>query len=144
MRLICFMVLLVLTLPTSLLVAQGPRVSSPPDEANVRYGPHERHTLDLWQAPGVAPSPVVVYFHAGGFVGGDKRDLPQALLDACRRRGFSVVSANYRFSTHNPYPGPMLDGGRAIQYVRRQSKIWKLNANRLVVSGRSASVPVLQ
>lgn len=122
----------------SLLPAQGPRVTTPPDERNVRYGPHERNVLDLWGARGPSPSPVMVYFHAGGFTGGDKNNLPQALLDACRQRGFSVVSANYRFSTQARFPGPMLDGGRAIQFVRSQADRWDLDPSRLVVSGRSA------
>lgn len=121
-----------------LLPAQGPRVTTPPEESNVRYGPHERNVLDLWRAQGPSPSPVMVYFHAGGFTGGDKNNLPQALLDACRQRGFSVVSANYRFSTQAAFPGPMLDGGRAIQFVRSQAESWKLDPSRLVVSGRSA------
>ncbi len=113
-------------------------MTTPPDEENVRYGTHERNLLDLWRAQGPSPSPVVVYFHAGGFTGGDKGHLPQALLDACLRRGFSVVSANYRFSTQAPFPGPMLDGGRAVQFVRLQADRWDLDRSRLVVSGRSA------
>ena len=120
------------------LTAQGPRVMTPPDEANLRYGQYERNVLDLWRAGGPSPSPVVVYFHAGGFTGGDKSHLPQALLQACHRRGFSVVSANYRFSTQARFPGPMLDGGRAIQFVRSQADRWDLDPSRLVVSGRSA------
>ena len=131
-------VALLCALFAGLLPAQGPRVTTSPDEDNVRYGPHERNVLDLWRARGPSPSPVMVYFHAGGFTGGDKNNLPQALLDACRQRGFAVVSANYRFSTQAAFPGPMLDGGRAIQFVRSQAESWKLDPSRLVVSGRSA------
>lgn len=120
------------------LAAQGPRVTTPPDDANVQYGRYERNVLDLWRGGGPSPSPVVVYFHAGGFTGGDKSHLPQALLEACRRRGFSVVSANYRFSTQARFPGPMLDGGRVIQFVRSRADPWNLDPERLVVSGRSA------
>ncbi len=54
-----------------------------PDVADLRYGPFARNALDLWKAPHPpghsGPAPVVVFFHGGGFVGGDKK---RALLRA--------------------------------------------------------------
>jgi acetyl esterase/lipase len=46
----------------------------PPTRTEVRYGPHERHVLDVWQVSSAAPTPVLIYFHGGGFVGGDKAE----------------------------------------------------------------------
>ncbi|HID23161.1 MAG TPA: hypothetical protein EYP14_12270, partial [Planctomycetaceae bacterium] len=45
----------------------------PPDFANVSYGPHERNVLDFWKAKAKSPTPVLVFFHGGGFRDGDKR-----------------------------------------------------------------------
>src|SRR5436190_1744848 len=39
---------------------------------DVAYGPHERHRLDLFAAPGVQDLPVIIFVHGGGFVRGDK------------------------------------------------------------------------
>ncbi len=39
----------------------------PPDLANVPYGPHPRHVLDVWRAHSAEPTPLVVYIHGGGF-----------------------------------------------------------------------------
>ena len=60
----------------------------------------------------------MVFFHGGGFVGGDKKSVPAWLVDRCLAEGISVASANYRLSTQAPFPAPMLDGARAIQFLR--------------------------
>ncbi len=70
------------------------------------------------QPPREAPRPLVVFFHGGGFVGGDKKSVPGWLVTRCLAEGISVASVNYRLSTQSPFPAPMLDGGRAIQFLR--------------------------
>jgi acetyl esterase/lipase len=58
----------------------------PPTFEDVRYGPHERHVLDFWQAPSGRPTPVLVSVHGGGFVAGDKSVPPQLLKDCLSRK----------------------------------------------------------
>ena len=45
--------------------------------------------------------------------------------------GITVVSANYRFVKGDdqaaPYPAPMLDGARVVQFVRSQAKQWNID-----------------
>src|SRR5271165_5619844 len=93
-----------------------------PDVADLRYGPFARNALDFWKAPDLpghsAPAPVVVFFHGGGFLGGDKRSVPAWLVQSCLAEGISVASASYRLSTEAPFPAPMLDGARVIQFLR--------------------------
>ena len=62
--------------------------------------------------------PLVVFFHGGGFRSGDKSSIPAWLVSSCLDAGISVASANYRLSQTAPFPAPMLDGARAIQFVR--------------------------
>ncbi len=52
-------------------------------------------------------TPVVVFFHGGGFRQGDKiGESPAWLLVRCLESGISVASANYRLSNDAPFPGP--------------------------------------
>ncbi|GMV91643.1 MAG: alpha/beta hydrolase [Candidatus Hydrogenedentes bacterium] len=113
-----------------------------PDYFNHAYGPHERNVLDLWQAESEKPTPVLIFFHGGGFVGGDKWTLSSDLLQMCLNSGISVASANYRKSTQAPYPAPMLDGARAVQYLRYRAKDWNLDPDRIAVSGDSAGAGI--
>jgi acetyl esterase/lipase len=117
-----------------------------PDIANIRYGPHERNVFDLWQArpkpPAPGPAPVVVFFHGGGFRNGDKSSVPAALVLKCLDAGISVASANYRLSTTAPFPAPMLDGARVIQFIRFHASELKIDPQRIAASGNSAGAGI--
>ena len=110
--------------------AQPPRPPAPSSRRrlipNVHYGPHDRNVLDVWRAkpdPGrPGGTPIVVFFHGGGFRQGDKAGIPARLLVKCLNAGISVASANYRLSQDAPYPAPMRDGARAIQYLRMHAR----------------------
>lgn len=115
----------------------GPSATSP-TLAGVIYGGHARHRLDLWHPGSERPAPVLIYFHGGGFVGGDKRDIPADLLMECHIAGIAVVSANYRFSHQAPFPAPMLDGARVVQFVRSNASRWGLDPDRVGLAGNSA------
>jgi acetyl esterase len=117
-----------------------------PDVANIRYGPHERNVLDLWKAKpksGLsAPTPLVIFFHGGGFRTGDKRNVPGRLIDECLAAGISVASANYRLSGTAAFPAPMLDGARAIQFVRKNADDLGIDPNRIAAAGSSAGAGI--
>ncbi len=113
-----------------------------PASQDVRYGSHPRNLLDFFSAESDSPTPVLIYFHGGGFVAGDKEaDLQRPIARDCLANGISVVSANYRFVTgpdSEPFPGSLLDGVRVVQFVRSKAKSWNLDPNRIVLSGGSA------
>src|SRR4051794_18473810 len=109
-----------------------------PDLADVKYGPHERNVLDLWKAKADRPTPLVVFIHGGGFRAGDKSGVPLPLLRRCLDAGISVASINYRFSQHAPFPAPMLDGARVVQFLRSKAGEWNLDPTKVAASGGSA------
>jgi acetyl esterase len=117
-----------------------------PDLKNVSYGPHERYVFDLWQAKSDRPTPIVVYFHPGGFSHGDKtwiEWLDKRLLELCLKRGISVATANYRYCNAQLHlPAPMLDGARAIQFLRLHAKEWNLNPQAVVAVGGSSGAGI--
>lgn len=119
--------------------AQGQEASKPaPDLANVSYGPHPRHVLDLWKAKSEKPTPLFVFIHGGGFRGGSKEALPPALLDECLKAGISVAAINYRLSPEVSTPAHYLDGARAIQFLRSKAKEWNIDPKRIAAGGGSA------
>ncbi len=109
-----------------------------PDEANVSYGSHQRHVLDLWRAKSEKPTPLLVFIHGGGFHAGSKADVPPQLLDGCLKAGISVASINYRLSPEVAFPAHYLDCARAIQFLRHKAKEWNLDPQRVAASGGSA------
>ena len=110
----------------------------PPDHSDVAYGPHRRNVLDLWLAQGDGPRPLAVFIHGGGWTGGDKSRVNRHDLAGLLEAGISVAAVNYRFSTQAPYPAPMTDAGRAIQFLRHHASEYNINPLRVGAWGGSA------
>jgi len=108
-----------------------------PTHANVSYGPHERNVLDFWQAEGEGPRPVLVFIHGGGWTAGDKQQNADRILPFLAR-GVSYAAINYRFTTQAPLPAPVHDAARAIQFLRTQAEPWRLDPDRIALTGGSA------
>ncbi len=110
----------------------------PPSLANVKYGPHERHVLDLWKAKSDTPTPLVVFIHGGGFRGGSKEAVAAAFIENLRAKGISVMAINYRLSPEVHFPAHYMDCARAIQFARWKAEEWNLDPTRIGASGGSA------
>jgi Esterase/lipase len=119
-----------------------PKLWRPPDLVNISYGPHERNVFDLWKANSAKPTPLVIFIHGGGFVAGDKNVASPVLVDACLRHGVSVAAINYRYSTQAPYPAPMQDGARAVQFLRLHAREYNLNPKAFGATGGSAGAGI--
>jgi hypothetical protein len=109
-----------------------------PDVANEKYGPHERNVLDVWKAKSEQPAPLVIFIHGGGFVGGSKWQIDEKLLKDLLASGVSVAAINYRFVTTDPFPAPMHDGARAVQFLRSKAAEWNIDPKRVACYGGSA------
>lgn len=109
-----------------------------PTFVDVKYGPHERNVLDLYQAKSSGPTPVVVYIHGGGFKGGDKKSVDPAVIAKCLLAGVSVAAVNYRFRQQARVQDILRDAARAIQFLRHKSGQFSLDKTRIVACGGSA------
>ncbi len=79
--------------------------------------------LDLYSNKPTTPGskrPVIIYFHGGGFVGGDKRqmdaDVTRVLLPLVND-GFVAASVNYRFAP-TKYPAEIQDALCAVRFIK--------------------------
>lgn len=109
----------------------------PPTYANVAYGSDPRQVLDLWQATGDGPRPLLVHIHGGGWTMGDKSRTP-ADVKPYLDRGISYASINYRLTSTAILPAPVHDAARAIQFLRSRAAEWNLRSDRIVLTGGSA------
>jgi len=115
-----------------------------PSFKNLSYGPHQRNQLDLWiaETENNQSSPVLVCIHGGGFRRGDKSKFAnnKLLLKTMLESGISVAAINYRRTDggKNPYPAPMHDAARAIQYLRFNAEKYNLDKSRIIATGGSA------
>lgn len=111
-------------------------------QTNVSYGPESFQTLSVWKPSGTGPFPIAVYFHGGGFVGGDKRRIPHQLLKALLDTGFAVASVEYGLRENARFPGAMMDGARALQFLRSKAADLGLDGSQAVAVGNSAGAGI--
>lgn len=99
--------------------------------------------LDVYTANDVqTPCPIVLWIHGGGYVGGDKscvRTWAHVIADETKA---AVVSINYCLAPDQHYPGPLLQIGEALQFLRDQSDRFSLDFNRIFLAGDSAGAQI--
>jgi acetyl esterase len=125
--------------------AQGnaQRVLHPPTFTDVPYGDHPQQVLDFWQSDVETPGPLAVYFHSGGYTLGSKKvadrlvALQNTMIELLAA-GIHVASIEYRFVQHAKLPAAHKDVAKAVQFLRHQSRDWKINKNVIGAWGSSS------
>lgn len=98
----------------------------------------ENLTLDLYRPAFAEGSlPAVIMIHGGGWVGGDKRDLPE-LNEYLASRGYVVAAVAYRLAPQWTFPAAQDDVAAAVRYVKDLEHTHGLDPQRIALVGRSA------
>ena len=97
---------------------------------DARYGPHERHRLDVFRPAEGRDLPVVVFVHGGGFVAGDKSTAGTPYYDNvglwAARSGMVGVTMNYRLAPEHRWPSGAQDVGAAVQRHADGQFVWEV------------------
>ena len=131
---ITFLAALVLCLTTTELYAQNYRQTN-----DISYTvktddyARERLKLDIYYPEGQKDCPVIVWFHGGGLVGGNK-EIPAQLKD----KGWIVVGVNYRLLPNVTIRETMDDAAEAVAWVFRHAIDYGGDPDKIVVTGHSA------
>lgn len=123
---------------------QSDEKSLEPTYADVDYGPHERNQLDFYKAKFDEPTPLIIYIHGGGFVGGDKKSVNPAMVREAHNAGISVAALHYRFVDGEEilFPTPQHDCARALQFLRSKAEEWNIDSERVACYGGSAGAGI--
>jgi acetyl esterase/lipase len=99
------------------------------------------HRLDVYRRAATAASgaaPVLVYFHGGAWVMGDKREQGIPMLEHLAERGYVCVTANYALSPKARWPQHIVDCKLALAWVKRNIAAYGGDPGLVFVSGCSA------
>jgi acetyl esterase len=84
------------------------------------------------------PLPLLVYFHGGGWVLGD-RDSHDALCRLlCHQAGVAVLNVAYRLAPEHPFPAAVDDAVAAFRWAHAHADELGVDATRIAVGGDSA------
>ena len=118
---------------------------------NVDYGDNARQQLDILLPDHTNPKGLVLFFHGGGFTGGDKSqafdDLLLETMQAVLDDDIAIVSANYNLLTTPGNQGvisALEDGTVAIDFIRSHLTQLNIPAHKMVLAGTSAGAGIAQ
>ena len=107
---------------------------------NVTYGTanNQENTVDLYLPRGATePTPVLMYMHGGGWVGGAKESNVLRLLPWIER-GWAVVNVQYRLGAVSLAPAAVEDCLCALRWVVRNADEYNIDPSRIITTGNSA------
>lgn len=118
---------------------------------NIAYASGERQQLDILLPAANASKGLVIFFHGGGFTGGDKNnafdeylaETMQTILD----NDIAIASANYTLINTTGNQGVLSaleDGDAAIDFLRAQLSTLEIPTNKIVLVGVSAGAGIAQ
>ena len=94
-----------------------------------------KHLLKWCSAP---KSPILVHFHGGMWMYGDKKHEGVALMQFMAARGWTCVNANYRLAPRTPFPAQVVDVKRVLAWVRENAESIGGDPSFIAVTGGSA------
>ena len=118
-----------------------------PSKANVAYGKHERNKMDFWQAKSSKPTPVIIYYHGGGFKMGDKANIKHFFsIKDYLAMGVSCISVNYPFLKHtnNNYGEILRHCEDSLKFIKKNADKWNIDTKRMSAAGTSAGALISQ
>jgi acetyl esterase/lipase len=85
-----------------------------------------------------APSPAVIYCHAGAFVLGNLDTDHRQCVELARRSGCTIVSVDYRLAPEHPYPAALDDAAAVLQWVHSAAAGLNVAPGPPALAGNSA------
>ena len=131
----------------ALMEAAGAKRPRGPDVGEVVEGTFpgadasKRH-YRLYRPASPGPHPIVVYFHAGGWVLGSHTSDDAVCRDLCVRSDAIIVSVDYRHAPEARFPAAADDGLAAVRWVADHTRTLGGVTGQLAVTGWSAGANV--
>lgn len=94
--------------------------------------------MDIYYPDEAKPYKVIVLIHGSNWFDGDKRNKSlEPIIRQMVEDGYAVASIDYRSSEKATWPAQLHDAKAAIRYLRENSILYDLDAERIVVWGIS-------
>lgn len=109
----------------------------------IPYGPDVKwNTLDVYRPKHIKGKlPVIVNVHGGGYVYGSTKQYQFYCMDLARR-GFVVVSFNYRLAPRYKFPTPIFDLNLVMEWMCKKADIHGFDMDRAALVGDSAGAQI--
>ncbi len=118
--------------------------------ADVAYGRFGLNAFDIWMPESEVPTPLVLFFHGGGFTKGDKSKVYKhdteigigiEQIQTLVQNNVAFATVNYRLLYEGDKQGvirPLNDAKYALQFIRHHHKDLNIDPARIALTGVSA------
>lgn len=108
-------------------------------ERDLVYAERNDVTLraDVYRPRAGAANPGILMLHGGAWMAGSKAVMGHHARRAAAR-GYVVVSADYRLAPRHKHPAQLQDCRVALEWMRRQAKVLRLDPDHIAAYGYSA------
>lgn len=107
-------------------------------EDRMVVGPHGDVPVRVYRSALEESSPVLVYFHGGGWVLGSLETHDAICRALANEAGCVVVAVDYRLAPEHPFPQGLQDCQAVVRWVRESSEELGVDGERVAVGGDSA------
>ncbi len=106
-------------------------------ELNLPYGKvsYKECKVDVYYIKHSHPTPVLLFFHGGGWVKGSKHEMTFATY---MKAGWGIVNAEYRFTNSSSIKAPVEDCRAALAWIYVHAKEFNFDTSKILISGNSA------
>lgn len=101
-------------------------------------GPGGEIPTRIYTPDGTGPFPILVYFHGGGWVLGDRESEDGICRHIAQGANCIVLSVDYRLAPEHPFPAAIEDAYAAIKWSAEHAGTFRGDSTRLAVGGDSA------
>ena len=108
---------------------------------DIAYGPDARHRLDVYLPEGKTGVPVLMFFHGGAYVRGERNVTAEVygnIPTYFARNGILGVNGTYRLAPGAPWPAGAEDIARAVAWVKENAARLGGDPARIFLMGHSA------
>ena len=83
-------------------------------------------------------SPLIIYFHGGGFVMGDLESHDLVCRHLCKEAKATIIAVDYKLAPEHKFPAAIIDTEDAIKGIIKKENEFKFNKNKVILCGDSA------
>ncbi|HWK43598.1 MAG TPA: alpha/beta hydrolase [Stellaceae bacterium] len=117
---------------------KGTKLPADIKDMTIPAGPTGQIRLRIVRPAGISGAlPVVLYFHGGGWVLGDKNTHDRLIRELARGARAAIVFVDYDRSPEAQYPVPIEEAYAATKYVADHAAQFGVDPSRLAVAGDS-------
>ncbi len=109
--------------------------------SKIKYGEEKLQYINTYCKKGLESEkkPVLIYIHGGSWLSGIT-EMRNSYIAQWAEKGFFTCSVSYSYAPQKPFPAPIAECLKAIDFIAEKAEEWNLDLDNVILAGESAGV----